>query len=278
MPPRGELQSRGRWWFGAVALVVAGLLLWAWWPFRRTAFETFWEPALRSGRPVIICLANPVVYHLSDGFNQEYARRKNFDLLAGQSITDVKPEALRPGDLVVSADQYVGSGDAYAVGSLTAMLARFERAAQIRIGNDLSFTDLRSSPAILIGAYSNRWTMKANAEYRFAFDHFSVVDRKERSQQWRLGQVSPDFKAQEDYAIVSRVMKSYSGEPVVMAAGITNMGTQAAAEFVSRPEYLNEALKSAPPEWREKNLQMVLHCRVIGSTPGPPQVVALHVW
>jgi hypothetical protein len=244
----------------------------------KNPFERFWEPTFRSGRPILICLANPVVYHLSDEFNQEYARKKNFDLLAGKSITDVQPEGLHPGDLVVSADQYVGSGDAYAVGSLTAMLARRGRFAQIRIGNDLSFKDLRSSSAILIGAYSNRWTMQANTEYRFAFDHFSVVDRQDSKRIWRLGRVTPDFKAQEDYAIVSRVVKSYSGEPVVMVAGITNMGTQAAAEFVSNPEYLNEALMAVPRGWEDKNLQLLLHCKVIGSTPGPPRVVALHVW
>jgi hypothetical protein len=61
-------------------------------------------------------------------------------------------------------------------------------------------------------------------------------------------------------------------------AGATQYGTNAAAELVSRPELLTEALRSAPPGWQRKNLQFVLHVRVIAGTPASPNVVAAYFW
>jgi hypothetical protein len=184
---------------------------------------------------------------------------------------------LQPGD-IVRTEQYVGGGDAYAAGLFAALLTRMQKPIQLRIGNDVSFSDLRSSPSVLIGAYSNRWTMQSNAEYRFGFGTHSVVDRASPGKEWKLVEITPDYRSPEDYAIVSRVLRSYSGEPVISAAGTTNVGTRAAAEYLTNPAYLNDALSKAPAGWQNKNLQLVLHCRVIGSTPGPPKVLAVHYW
>jgi len=37
-------------------------------------------------------------------------------------------------------------------------------------------------------------------------------------------------------------------------------------------------LRGAPADWQRKNLQLVLHCKVVGMTPRPPRVVASHFW
>jgi hypothetical protein len=61
-------------------------------------------------------------------------------------------------------------------------------------------------------------------------------------------------------------------------AGIQSYGTQAAGEFVSSPEYLQAALRKAPPDWERKNMQIVLQTPVIDGLPGPAEVVAIYVW
>ena len=55
-------------------------------------------------------------------------------------------------------------------------------------------------------------------------------------------------------------------------------GTQAAGELVSNPESLTNALRSAPPDWRKRNLQILVHTSVTDGVSGPPQVVAVYVW
>jgi hypothetical protein len=81
-----------------------------------------------------------------------------------------------------------------------------------------------------------------------------------------------------DYGIVSRLLDSKTGQFLISAAGIGSPGTQAAGEVVSNPEYLAEALRTAPADWDKKNIQLVVQTNVIDSIPGPPHVVASYFW
>lgn len=281
---RGALARSPHWtrrwvaWAGVVGIAVLAGLVWQFQTTPRTAFDHFWRPLLEADRPPVVCLAHPVVYLLSEEVHAADAARRGVSQLAGPYVVDVEPGQLRRGDLVPATDQYVGSGDAYASSQIMSLFAQHRKPAQLRIGNDISFSDLRAAPAVLIGAYSNRWTMKANTSNRFAFEHHAVVDRGTPGRVWRLKDMTPDYKSSEDYAVVSRIFQSYTGQVVITAAGITNAGTHAAAEFLSSPESLNAAMASAPAGWQSRNVELVLHCKVIGNTPGPPEVVASHYW
>jgi hypothetical protein len=236
-----------------------------------TAFEQFWGPLLETRRPVLICLAHPLVYLLADPLPP----------LPPEGAKPAPPDDpldLRRRGLLESRDQYVGVGDALTTARLAALFAGRSKPFQIRIGFDVSFADLRESAAVLVGAYSNRWTMQVNAEYRFAFARYSIVDRQQPGRLWRLENMRPGYRTDEDYLLISRILTGYSGEPLVMAAGITHAGTQAAGELLTQPAALDEMMRGAPPDWPRKNLQIVLHCKVVGMTPRPPSVIASHFW
>jgi hypothetical protein len=61
-------------------------------------------------------------------------------------------------------------------------------------------------------------------------------------------------------------------------SGITGFGTEAASDLVTDPELLADALRDAPDGWQDKNLQVVLHVKVISGVPSSPRVVATHLW
>lgn len=65
---------------------------------------------------------------------------------------------------------------------------------------------------------------------------------------------------------------------VVMVAGIEDYGTQAAGEFITDPTCVNAAFRDAPRDWHKRNIQLVLHTRIIEETPGPANVVARQIW
>jgi hypothetical protein len=65
---------------------------------------------------------------------------------------------------------------------------------------------------------------------------------------------------------------------VVAAGGISHFGTMMAGDFLSRPEYFRDSVRSAPPDWPRRNMQIVLHTKVVEGTPGPPKVLYTHVW
>jgi hypothetical protein len=64
----------------------------------------------------------------------------------------------------------------------------------------------------------------------------------------------------------------------VEIAGVTQYGTQAAADLVTNGDLMTEALRGAPAGWQTKNLQLVLHVKVISGSPSSPKVVATHFW
>jgi hypothetical protein len=82
-----------------------------------------------------------------------------------------------------------------------------------------------------------------------------------------------------DYAVVSRIKNSQTGQSMMIAAGIASPGTQAAAELMSSPRELDQVLRQVAPGWENKNLQIVLRVPVPnGITPTSPQLVASYVW
>lgn len=256
--------ARPRRWKWAVAggavVVLCGIVGWVWQASRVTVFDQFWRPFYESPRPVLLCVAHPVVYHLS-GRSRESA------------------QALVPlADIVRDPDHYVGVGDALALAQLSSFFTRAGKSSQVRIGDDTSFADLRNSPAILIGAFTNQWTMEFTKDLRFIFDReegqILVRDQMAPGHRWAYTRTNPPT----DFVIVSRVFGSKTGELVIVAAGLSHYGTQVAGEFLTNPSYLEEALRGAPPQWQSKNVQFVLRAEVIGKTSGPPRVLATHYW
>jgi hypothetical protein len=82
----------------------------------------------------------------------------------------------------------------------------------------------------------------------------------------------------EDYAVVSRVFDSQTGEFLIAAAGITQYGTRADGEFLTSPKDMATLARDAPRDWQKKNVQILLHTRVVDETPGPPKIVTAHFW
>ena len=244
--------------------------------------ESFWRPVLDSPNPVLICLAHPVVYLLSARVHQRYRARFGTKPDQGPYVLKFEPNEVLGEDIVPTPDQYLGVGDAQAAFRIGTNIELLGKKTQLRTGSDVSFTDLKSSPAVLIGAYSNRWTMQMTRDLQYSFtsvdDRKVVSDRTSPERFWAPSSMSPDGKVPEDYAIVSRIFHSESGEVLILAAGITQFGTQAAAEFLTDPRLLEQALRKAPPNWQRMNMQAVLKTKILGSAPGPAEVVATHFW
>jgi hypothetical protein len=114
--------------------------------------------------------------------------------------------------------------------------------------------------------------MTGNLRYVFAGE-MTIVDRTDSQKHWSVEVGFP-----EDYAIVSRVLNSETGTNVITAAGIGYAGTRAAAEFLTNPHSLAALVKSLPKGWEKKNIQIVLHTKVINQVPSAPNVVSTYCW
>ncbi len=251
---------------------------------RRSYFEEFWAPVLESQRPVLICTGQSLVFQLTGS-----ARKKLFgrEVIGrdGQTVNQAPDPKATIGsqEVVAIQDQYVGAGSAHALAQFARTFDKLGKPNLLRIGNEASFAELRSSPVISIGAFGNRWTMGFTDRLRFVFEektfhHCFIVDKANPGQAWGPNNMPMTGKVSEDYALISRVFRSETGEILIMAAGITQYGTRAAADFLTNPIYLEEIAKKAPAGWQKKNMQVVFSVKVIDNTPGPPTVLATHFW
>jgi hypothetical protein len=253
---------------------------------RKSGLDEFWAPVFSSPQPVLISLAKPILYRPSFAMYRRYSKTHpgafNTEVERLNQKLPLNPnEKIAWGDMISFPDFGVGSGDVYAAFRLSAQLARMNKPTQVRIGDEFSFDDLRNSPAVIIGAYSNRWTLKMTSNLRFQFAEkdgvFWIQDRTLPEKQW-FCQLGKNWEVTEDFGIVSRLLDSRTGGVVITVGGITAAGSDAAAQFISRPEYLAEGLRTAPPDWQKKSMQVVVQTTVIDSVAGAPHVVAAYFW
>jgi hypothetical protein len=249
---------------------------------RHPPIQEFWEPVLASSKPVMLCLGHPVVYLLSRRVHNEFVSKYGRSPEQGPYIIKLAPTEVLGADIVPVPDQFIGIGDSQAAFRIGSCLQSFGKSSEMRIGNDVSFSDFKMSSVVLIGAFSNRWTLQISNQFRFVFDQVAdykrVIDRKSPERSWAPPTISASGKVTEDYAIVSRVFQSQSGQVMISAAGITQYGSQAAGEFLADSRQFRQMLHDAPPNWKRMNMQVVLRTKVFGSVPGPPEVIATYFW
>ena len=221
-------------------------------------------------------MGQPVAYNLKSAQAQ--------DAIQGLG-TPSEHAPIREQDLLILWDRYVALGDAVCLVHLTSLFERYGKAYRIRGERSTSFADLRDTPAVLIAAFDNPWTLRTAGQLRFTFvkdsahDTDMVHDRQHpENKEWKLTGAWPNWDIPNDYAIVSRILDTTTDRPVVIAAGITQYGTMAAGEFLSSPEYFAEAVRQFPRDWQKKNLQVVLRVPVVHRTSGRPRILATYVW
>ena len=225
-PPLAHTPTRhsGR----ARLLIAAAALLWVVTRPAVTPLDQFWAPVLNGSTPVQLCASYVPVY--------------------GVDIDPTLTPPSRVDDFTLLTDQFVGGGDLIATSRLTAMLTRLHRPYRVKVGNDVSFADLRSGPAILVGFSYTKWKQISN-QMRYFVDGFrrpvGITDNGKPTD-WVLPSLPRDRHTTEDYAIVSRVFHPDTHAMLVEIAGITQYGTDAAADLVTNPDLMAEALRGAP--------------------------------
>ncbi|MGC9198554.1 MAG: hypothetical protein ACP5E5_06385 [Acidobacteriaceae bacterium] len=254
---------------------------------QKSAMDQFWEPMFNTRQPILICLAKPVVYRPTQDLYHRYqiSHPGSFSTEADRTSQPLpldSNEKISWSDLYQASDYGVALGDAYAAINLSMLLGQLGKPSQVRIGNSyISYEDLRSSPSVVVGAFDNKWTLQLTSNLHFSFvedaDDFSIRELAASHRVWRT-QYNAQGQPVEDYALIARLLNSTTGQFTVAVAGVSGAGTEAAGEFLSDPQLMGEALRTAPPGWQQKNLEFVLETSITDSVPGPAHVIASYFW
>ncbi|SEG72149.1 hypothetical protein SAMN05421819_4539 [Bryocella elongata] len=255
----------------AVAIVVLAATAAAWTRFHpRTAQELFWKPVLDTPGTVLLAVGD--------------APNGPPTLSAGSSD---QSSAL---PMVHSASSaVVPFADTVTIARVLGTLEVHGKQVVIREERKSSFSELRESPVVLIGAFNNEWSLRLTRRLRYslALDpdrHLAYIKDSQHpeARTWAWGTNQPTDRQGaagtpplQDYALISRIWNSDTGRVVVVVGGLYTYGTEAAGEFLTDPTLMQSVSKAANLGDPHRNVQIVLATTVTDGTPGPPRVLAV---
>jgi hypothetical protein len=244
-------------------LLVAGGIYWK--VTQHSAVGSFWSPVLRSGEPVLFCVADQNQY-------SAIALRDTLDpsrqVLLKDNLTAMVIDDLNP--IVKIAGVLQSNGKKYS----------------LRGEGNTNLMDLRNGPNIFIGAFDNAWTLRLTRSLRYRFYNnpemtiFGIVDNNAPSQpQWSVNRTEQMLTNNyRDYAIVARFEDGTTGKLSVVAAGIGRGGTIVAGEFLTNADDLAQFAHAALLAGNKRNMEIVLSTQIIDGEPGTPKIEATYFW
>jgi hypothetical protein len=231
--------------------------------------DRFWAPITEGANTATYCLGEPA----------RDIDTKSID------IYDVPVQTPQPEQLYVKLHYsgHLALADVITLTRTAAALETRHKAFRVMPASAASFAELREGPIVLIGAFDNIWTLRVTQNLRFGFESKDgvalIVDRKSPKQtSWATAWDLPYEKLARDYAIVARFHDSTTGQPVIIAAGISEEGTEAAGEILYNPVYLDSLLARLPSNWEQMNMEAVIETQVIQGHSGPPNVLVVETW
>jgi hypothetical protein len=266
-----EMRKR-RAWSRTVLIAVSALLLIALCAYTiyqlnaQTALDRFWNPVLNHSERILLGIVSSST---------------NIDTSKGQRAVVTSPLGI----------PFVGLNDQSALLQVIQLLHKKNKEYTVvpdSFNGNLSdasispsLAELRQHPVVLIG--NSDWTQRLLQPLRFHpvqqdTDFWIADSQNPSSKQW-IGKTEQPYNAYtQDYAIISRIQEPTTGQTVVMIVGLGLHGTAAAAEFVSSPADMNLVADAKSPEWKKKNVQIVISTKIAGDSWGSPQLLAKYFW
>jgi len=249
---------------GSVAALVVVLVAIAagfFWKYRaappQTAVEAFWAPVIHDQHTVILCTG-------SSAFKP--------DNYSGVTTADKTIEY-----------PFVSMQAASAISQISSTLEHSGAATQLVPSATTSLPDLREHSVILLGGYNNDWTLRLLQPLRFHFLPYSpsgeeiIVDQTKPQAHWERDTSQP-YSSADDYALVARFRDPTIDGWVVVLAGEGRNGTEAAAQFVASPHYMELLKDRIGSGFASRNLEAVLKVSVIEGKTGAPSILAVYSW
>jgi hypothetical protein len=266
------------WSFGLIAVALAVALIFLVRPVNKTSASGLEVPA-------------PALAEFWNGFtdateqpwvvfsNAEFVGEPRTGMRYFNAAIDSKEEIL---------DHYTGVGEVLAIHELDRLFTSFHRGIRVKRGRLLSFDDVKNNNLIFVGSSSENLTLRDLPMTRdFIFQN---VESGPRKGDLALVNVHPRDGEPgqylgmsgrpliEDYALIGLVPGLNPGRSVMILAGATTIGTQAAVEFVCRTSNVADLLKRVPKvkDTDARQFEAVIHVKISRGVPVQSEIVALH--
>jgi hypothetical protein len=185
-------------------------------------------------------------------------------------------------------DHYTGVGEVLAIHELDRVFELLHRKIRVKRGSLFSLDDAKNNNLIFVGSpFENLTLLEIPGTEEFLFRRATSGPRKGDEAIFNIhpqpGEAKEFFgppgnvPLTEDYAVVALVKGLNPGQQVLILAGTTTIGTQAAVEFVCRQNSVEELLLRLPvsQNGQLKPFETVIRVKVTRGVPVGTELVAL---
>jgi hypothetical protein len=185
-------------------------------------------------------------------------------------------------------DHYTGVGEVLAVHDLDHVFALLGRPIVVKRGSLLSLDDAKNNNLIFLGSPAENLTLREiPSTQEFVFQRLSTGPRKgdlailnvhPQAGEPDAFLASPsNLPLSEEFSVIARVREGNPTQSVMILAGTTTIGTQAAVEYICRPQSLENLLErlSVSRTTDLKPFEAVLRVKVSRGVPVAMELVAL---
>lgn len=188
----------------------------------------------------------------------------------------------------VITDHYTGVGEVLAVHALDGVFGKLHQQIRVKRGSLFSLDDAKNDDLIFIGSPSENLTLlELPTTQEFAFKQITsgprtgtmeiVNFRPESGEPKEFLPSLPDDTLTEDYSVVALKRGLNPAHSVLILAGATTIGTQAAVEYVCQQNSLEQLLLrlSVSNSGELKPFEAVIRVKVAKGVPVGSELVAL---
>ena len=184
-------------------------------------------------------------------------------------------------------DHYTGVGEVLAVHSLDGVFGLFHRQLRVKRGSLFSLDDAKNNDLIFLGSPSENLSLaEIPSTKEFVFQRvgsgprkgdLAIVNVHPQNREAKEFLASAASPLVEDYAVVSLVPGLAAERSVLILAGTTTFGTQAAAEYVSRLDSVEDLLTrvTGSKTGSLTPFEAVIHIKVARGVPVEAELVAV---
>lgn len=283
MPPAEEAPSRG--------------------PLKSKEVSLLWGGFFRAPQPTLIAFSNTLFERRPDLTLKSVRLSTQLDeRQVGSASSPWPPSASQPPNSdagIDVVDYYTGVGEVMGVSALTNLFTKAEHPFRVKRSLLLNWDDVKTENIIILGSPAeNLFLRKLPQSQDFAFRFNSelrvieLVNLKPRPGETEIfrphiervkGEGPATVQITEDYALVSMIKGLGDQNRLLILAGITTHGTQAAAEYVTKPEYVKELVARVNSSADAQNpalpdfFQVLVKVKINGGVPVQISYVTHHV-
>jgi hypothetical protein len=185
-------------------------------------------------------------------------------------------------------DHYTGVGEVLAVHELDRVFGLLHRRIRVKRGSLFSLDDAKNNNLIFIGSpVENLSLLEIPGTQEFVFEQFTsgprkgdhaIINKHPQPDEGKEFFATPSgVPLTEDYALLGLVKGMNQGQSVLILAGNTTIGTQAAVEYVCRQSSLEELLLrlSVSQNGDLKPFEAVIRAKVARGVPVETELVVI---